>query len=339
MKYRCHSTLVDIDREGFSSVGLKLLTGGNRKFPHCLQFKREDITSVQVEAAEHMSISGVQDKISLKLVRGTLASAERDGQYILKPVPSLIVPEFMRDVPANEHLTMQIASQVFNISTAANACVFLKDKSMAYITKRFDYRGNTKLSQEDFCQLSSRSPESHGKNYKYDGSYEEVGRILQKFCKAHIVEIEKLYKLITFNYVFSNGDAHLKNFSLYQTPYDDYVLTPAYDLICSSMHFPNESRTALDLFDNYESPSYQRNGYYGKEDFIKLAEIYGIKQSRAANILASYGEKSVQVKDLIERSFLSDGAKEGYNRRYHDRLKAIDSYSVVSCHNMSYRPR
>ena len=28
----------------------------------------------------------------------------------------------------------------------------------------------------------------------------------------------------------------------------DHVLTPAYDLLCSSMNFPDESRTALDLF-------------------------------------------------------------------------------------------
>ena len=91
--------------------------------------------------------------------------------------------------------------------------MFLKDQSMAYITRRFDYRDKAKVGQEDLCQLSSRSPDTHGKNYKYDGSYEEVGRILKRFCKAQVVEIEKLYRLIVFNYVFSNGDAHLKNFS------------------------------------------------------------------------------------------------------------------------------
>lgn len=323
MIYRCHSTLADIPREGFSTAGLKLLTGGNRKFPHRLEFKREDITSVQIESAEHMSISGVQDKISLRLTRGNLDPVESNGQYMLKPVPSLIVPKFLQDVPANEHLTMQIAAQVFNISTAANACVFLKDQSMAYITRRFDYRGETKVPQEDFCQLSYRSPETHGKNYKYDGSYEELGRILKKLCKAQVVEIEKLYRLIVFNYVFSNGDAHLKNFSLYETSYEDYVLTPAYDLICSSLHFPNENRTALDLFDDYESPFYKTNGYYGREDFLKLAEMYEMRPSRAEKFLVDFAAKKSQVTELIRRSFLSDAAKEDYERRYNDRLNAI----------------
>ncbi|OVE74042.1 hypothetical protein BVX94_01815 [bacterium B17] len=324
MKYKCHSTLADIPREGFSTAGLKQLTGGNRKFPHRLEFKREDITSLQVETADHMSISGVQDKISLRLTRGNLVPVESDGQYILKPVPSMVVPKFLEDVPANEHLTMQLASQLFNISTAANACVFLKDQSMAYVTRRFDYRGKTKVAQEDFCQLSSRSPDTHGRNYKYDGSYEELGRNLKRFCKAQVVEIEKLYRMIVFNYVFSNGDAHLKNFSLHETPYGDYVLTPAYDLICSSLHFTNESRTALDMFDDYESSFFKENGFYGREDFLKLAEMYEMQQSRVERILEDFIVKKSKATELISKSFLSDGAKEDYERRYHDRLKTMN---------------
>lgn len=50
------------------------------------------------------------------------------------------------------------------------------------------------FGQEDFCQLSNRSEETAGRNYKYDSSYEEVGRILKQFCKAYPVEIEKLFE-------------------------------------------------------------------------------------------------------------------------------------------------
>ncbi len=323
MRYRCHSTLADIDKEGYSSAGLKLMTGGNRRFPYRLTYNREDIATVQIEHVEHMSISGVQDKISLMLKRGELLPVDAGGHYILKPVPSKIIPAYINDLPANEHLTMQIASQLFKMSTAANACVYLKDDSMAYITKRFDYRNGLKVAQEDFCQLSSRSPETHGRNYKYEGSYEELGQILKKYCKAYIVEIEKLFRLIVFNYVFSNGDAHFKNFSLQETPYGDYVLTPAYDLVCSSLHFPNESRTALDLFDDYESTFYEKNGFYGREDFLKLADMFGVQPSRAVKTLGCFAAERGGVTKLISRSFLSDKAKEDYQRRYHDRLKAI----------------
>ena len=36
---------------------------------------------------------------------------ERDGEYLLKPVPSTPGLSFQSDIPANEHLTMQLAGQ------------------------------------------------------------------------------------------------------------------------------------------------------------------------------------------------------------------------------------
>jgi serine/threonine-protein kinase HipA len=57
-------------------------------------------------------------------------------------------------MPANEHLTMQIAAQVFGIETAENALVFFKDGTPAYITTRFDTLPNgSKLAQKDFLPL------------------------------------------------------------------------------------------------------------------------------------------------------------------------------------------
>ncbi|MBN1673615.1 MAG: HipA domain-containing protein [Kiritimatiellae bacterium] len=270
-----------------------------------------------------MSISGVQDKISVRLERGALVPVDTAGEYILKPVPSRPLPRFGSDVPANEHVTMQIAAQVFGIPTAANACVYLQDDSMAYVVRRFDRRDGEKVPQEDFCQLSSRSPESHGNEHKYDGTCEEMGRILRAYCTAYVVEVEKLFRLMVFNYVFSNGDAHLKNFSLCESPYGDYVLTPAYDLVCTSMHIPNESRTAMDLFDEFESPFYARNGFYGAEDFLHLANLFDIQPGRAKRILATMPQARDRVTALINRSFMSDDAKADYAARYEDRLRAI----------------
>lgn len=323
MPCRCHSTLSETKEEGFSPAGLKLLTGGRRRFPHRLPFRRSDISTVQLEKAHRMSISGVQDKISVCLARGKLVPVDTAGEYILKPAPSRPLPKFEAEVPANEHLTMQLAAQVFKIPTAANACVRLEDHSMAYVVRRFDRRGEQKVPQEDFCQLSSRSPESHGNEYKYDGTCEEMGRILRENCQAYLVEIEKLFRLIVFNYVFSNGDAHLKNFSMHASPYGDYVLTPAYDLLCTSMHIPDESRTAIGLFDEFESRFFRRNGFYGAEDFLYLSNLYGIQLKRAERILMKFHHGRDRVLSLIKRSFLSDNAKADYAMRYRDRLRAI----------------
>jgi len=71
-----------------------------------------------------MSISGVQEKFSVSLEKNKLrliSDGER-GKYILKPIPnSGRKPDQM---PANEHVTMQIARQVYGIETAENALIF-----------------------------------------------------------------------------------------------------------------------------------------------------------------------------------------------------------------------
>ena len=89
------------------------------------------------------------------------------------------------------------------------------------------------------------------------------------------------------------------------------------------MHFPEESRTALDLFDKYESDFFKQNGFYGAEDFLKLAELYGIKIKRAERFIATYGESQDKVKSLVENSSLSKAGKMEYLRRFKDRILAI----------------
>ncbi|MDP6630555.1 MAG: HipA domain-containing protein [Kiritimatiellia bacterium] len=317
------STLRDTQNEGLVPAAARQLAGGNRKFPYRLTFNRTDVVEFRVHAAEHMSISGIQDKISLKLIRGKLEPTATQGEYILKPVPTADIPRLKSDVAANEHVVMQIASQVFGIAVPPNAVIHFADGELAYIVKRFDRRNGQKIGQEDFCQLSNRSEETAGRNYKYDSSYEEVGRILRQFCKAYPVEIEKLFARILFNYVFSNGDAHLKNFSLFKSDFGDYVLTPAYDLLCTSLHFPTEARTALEMFDEFETESFRQNAFYKRPDFLRLGELYSIRPERAENVLERFASGQAHAADLIDRSFLSSDAKQDFQRRFQDRLRAI----------------
>src|SRR5579871_1251778 len=124
------------------------------------------------ENRKHMSISGVQEKFSVLLEKNKLRliNAGERGSYILKPIPAAgRQPDQM---PANEHVTMQIARQVYQIETAENALVFFQNGTPAYITKRFDIAENgTKLAQDDFASLAGRTPQTHGEHYKYLGNY------------------------------------------------------------------------------------------------------------------------------------------------------------------------
>ena len=52
----------------------------------------------------------------------------------------------------------------------------------------------------------------------------KVADLIKKFLPAWSVELLKFYRLILFNFFFSNGDAHLKNFSVIDMGEVIYVL-------------------------------------------------------------------------------------------------------------------
>ena len=154
-----------------------------------LDFTYDDLGLVPTaEKTRRASVSGVQEKVQLKRVRGGYEIVASGGDAILKPVPRNTSAKFAADIPINEHLTMRIAAKVFGVYTAENELVTLKDGEYAYLTKRFDRRDGHPVRQEDFCQLSGRSEDTHGSNYKYESSYEELADLMRRFCPSAAVE-------------------------------------------------------------------------------------------------------------------------------------------------------
>lgn len=275
--------------------------------------------------SKRLSISGVQLKYSVRLENGKLELYDTSGQYILKPVPPAKQLINIDDAPENEHLTMQIAGQVFGIQTAANAFIRFRDGEPAYITRRFDRKPDgTKYMQEDFAQLTNRTKHTHGDTFKYNGTYEEIGLLIKRYVAASVPALERFFQLIVFNYVFSNGDAHLKNFSLMRGDTGEYRLTPAYDLMSTVIHTPHEADTALQLYEgDMNSQYYTTYGHYGYTDFLELARRLGVVQSRAAKMIRQFNQASGLVDDLISKSFLSDKVKELYRSCVMDKQKRI----------------
>jgi serine/threonine-protein kinase HipA len=286
---------------------------------------KEETLPLYQEKTKRLSISGVQLKYSLRLDGKKLVLTDSGGHYILKPIPPAVTIAKRDQAPENEHLTMQIASQIFKIQTAANALIYFKDKSPAYLTRRFDIRPDSKkYLQEDMAQISGKTRQTLGENFKYEGTYEEIGQLIQKHVAAAPPALENLFRLILFNYLFSNGDAHLKNFSLFKTEMGDYNLTPAYDLMSTILHMPNESDTALQLYTNdHLAQFYSRYGFYGQEDFRKLAEKMKIQPLRIERILTQLLGSKNEVQEMIQASFLIDESKRTYANEYLEKLKRI----------------
>jgi len=233
--------------EGFdtySRTALKRVFNG-KKVNHILPYdsptSNPESDALFEDNRKRISISGVQEKFSVILEKNRLRlnKESENGTYILKPIPG--AGKKPDQMPANEHLTMQIARQIYDIETAENALIFFKDGTPAYITKRFDVsEDGSKLAQDDFASLAKRTPQTHGEHYKYLGNYLEIFEILQKYLTTYKIEAPKLLKILVFNYLFSNGDAHFKNFSILETPFGDYRLSPAYDLLNSRIHIDDK---------------------------------------------------------------------------------------------------
>lgn len=323
MAARCLSTLEPLDREGLSAEAMRRLSGEAGPFPHRLAHARADLLSFVARVLDRMSVSGVQEKVSLRLVDGELVPTDVGGGFILK-VLGAELPRYSEDVPANEHLTMLIAERAFGIEVPPCALVRLAGDELAYLVKRFDSPRGLKVPQEDFSQLLERSEATHGRGYKYDSSYEELGAALGRFNPAP-EQMERLFTRIVASYALSNGDAHLKNFSLYRPdPAGPYVLTPAYDLLCTSLHIPNEARLALDLFrDGFVTRAFERLGFESHACFRELARRLGIEMGRALQLLHPFTRERPIVEELVGRSFLSAGARQDYLARYRDRTAAL----------------
>lgn len=317
----CPSTLTE-GQSTYSRTALKHVFNG-KKVSHILPYAApnadEATDELFIDNRKRLSISGVQEKFSVLLEKNKLRliNEGEQGSYILKPIPG--AGKHPDQMPANEHLTMQIAKQIFGIETAENALIFFKNGAPAYLTKRFDFRDDgTKWAQEDFATLAELTPQSHGENYKYEGNYLHLFDLMKKYVPAYQVEAPKLFKLILFNYLFSNGDAHYKNFSLIETSFGDFKLSPAYDLLNSRIHIDDRD---FALSEGLLPPQESKGRI--EQQFRILGAKAGIPESHVHKIMLFLTSNIEEVKQLIQRSYLTERFKRNYEQAYLTRLNKL----------------
>ena len=326
----CPSTL----QEGFttySPAARRQLFDG-KEVSHVLDFDSPNNDNADKEAylknVGRISLSGVQSKASLVMngERRLVKPAEDErGTYILKPAPSSYALLDRKFCPANEHLTMQLASQVYHIETAANGLCFFRDGEAAYLCRRFDVGPNgQKYSQEDFASLAGLTNANGGSDFKYSNlSYEECADIIRKYIKAAPVEILKFFRIIVFNCLTLNDDAHLKNFSLINLGDGEYHLAPAYDLINTSLHLSMPRIFALDKGLFKEGMKLSDTKTVGRKDFEEFGRRIGLSERLIKRELDFFATEHPMAKELIDRSFLSEGLKRSYWLSYNYRRATL----------------
>jgi len=317
----CNGCLKD-NIEGFcSACETKLFE--RSKVSNQLEFNWNDIQDRIMGQPAGFSISGVQPKGFIGRDKNNLLAPNRkiESMYIVKPFLDSRRTLYI-DSPANEHLTMIMANHLFSISTAK--CAFMKfaDGEPAYLTRRFDRdKEGTALRQEDFVSVLNALPGIDDRGlYKYNSfTYEDVGNQLNPTDQISFIRI------LIFNFLTGNGDVHLKNLSLLESPDGDMLLSPSYDLMNTKLHI-NDPKIAMNLFiemertkQNLLTTSYD----YNIRDFIELGERIGIRERILQSIENEFRSAKADMLLLVDKSFLSDDGKLRYKEvveLHHDQL-------------------
>jgi len=190
------------------------------------------------------TLSGVQKKL--------LAFREEGGfrPCLKSSDPATHIAKFNReDLPTlvrNEHLSLSLGGEILGIGEIANAQLGTLHgiDGIALLVERFDRASNERLRLEDFAQILGK-PRGRRFDGKYQSSYEEAASVIDRFSARAKVDLERYFRLVVFNLVIGNADAHLKNFSLLERP-EGLRLSPAYDLV-NTLIYPYDRETALEI--------------------------------------------------------------------------------------------
>lgn len=325
----CPSTLAEgFDTYSPSAVKALFL---EKKISHILPFSSpssgSNDTQEALKNAGRLSLSGAQTKFGLVIGKDhTLrySHANEQSTYILKPRPTgyhIINHDYCA---ANENLTMQLASQVYGIETAANGLCFFADGQPAYITRRFDIRPDGgKYAQEDFASLMGLSKADGGSDFKYlNGSYEECAEIIRRYVKTTLVDLLRFFRVILFNFITLNDDAHLKNFSLISNG-NEYHLSPAYDLTNTSLQIYEPRIFALENGLFKEGMHLTDTRQVSSSDFIEFGRRIGLPRKLVIYEIIRFSTFNEKANRLISNSFLSEDLKKIYLSGYHYRQSML----------------
>jgi len=281
--------------------------------PPELPYSSEEIDKLALEVVKnHTTITGVQPKISLHLVAGENKLASKKftivglwGGYILK-LPTTHYPQ----LPEVEDLTMHLA-ELARIQVVPHSLIRLRSGELAYITKRIDRVKKKKLHMEDMCQLTERLTED-----KYRGSYEQIAKAILKYSVNPGLDVVNFFEQVLFSFLMGNADMHLKNFSLIYEPVNGPMLSPAYDMVATSLvNSADDEDMALTL--NAKKKKLKR------QDFIAAFTASRLDSKQQENIFNKMDKAKDKWISFIDTSFINKGFKTAYTRLIEERFSRL----------------
>ena len=214
----------------------------------------------------------------------------------------------------NEYTTTHIASYL-GINTP-ETLIKDYDGTLAFITRRFDRKEVDeeviRLHQEDMCQALSVVPEN---KYEEDGgpSIIKIKDLLIRVTGTPIIYYKEFAKIVVFNYLFGNCDAHGKNYALlYPDSSSNPILAPFYDLLCTTIYDGLSRKMAMKIGREKEINRITKNdiiecGIVGKKEMMSILDFFisniPFAFCRAKNELEEIAQPMIDAieRDVMER--------------------------------------
>jgi len=199
----------------------------------------------EATASPGRTVSGIQKKLLVVKEGNAFRPATADGSapYIAKFNSNSI-----NTLVRNEALSLRWTAAVLG-AKEVNAFTLTQIpivEEVALVVTRFD-RGTRgeKLRLEDCAQILCKP---RGQDYagKYDAAYEDIATIIQRYSARPAIDLARFYRRLIAFALVGNCDAHLKNFSLLETP-SGLRLSPAYDVVNTAIYDGFDQTLALGI--------------------------------------------------------------------------------------------
>lgn len=273
--------------------------------PPSFSLSNEELNAFAKEIIKRsITIPGVQPKLSLSIEKNKkdpkksrLTIVGLWGEYILKPQS-----ERFKNLPENEDLVMHLA-EIAGINTAQHTLLKTESDQLVYITKRFDRINGKKIPMEDFCQLAEVLSTD-----KYKSTMEKAGSLIGKYSSpaAKAADTISFFDIAVFSFLVGNSDMHLKNFSIIKDEENQYRLSPAYDLLSSTLAMPSDQeQMALHV--------HGKKKRLRKPDFISLGTHIGLTENMIEKIIGKYDNEMLNLfENFVLKSFLPTDLKKQF---------------------------
>lgn len=255
--------------------------------------------------ADPVGLAGVQPKVSAGVL--SVPTRTRLGPAILK-----LTPAGLPQLVENEHFFMTMAAAC-GVRVAKTSLLHDADGRSALLVNRFDREGQTRIAQEDACQVADVYPAS-----KYRITTEAAIGALAEACArgggSKVAATAELLKTVAFSWLIGNGDLHGKNLSIYN-PDGMWQPTPAYDLLCTQPYAGWKDPMALNLFG--------RANRLTRTNFVDAGERLGLRPRATVAMIDALVDGASPWPERCERIGFDDNKTQLLEQMLRKRIDSL----------------